>query len=247
MSRKTNLASASLLLALLLPLMAWAVPAAGTITHLGGVLQVTRADGATRLLAVRSEVFTGDTLRTEKGTYARIRFSDGGEVVLRPETVFKIERYQFSSDAGKAAEDGMFMRLLKGGLRAVTGLIGKRDHERYKLNTVTATIGIRGTHFGALLCNNDCANIPTISGGPPANGLHTDTASGSTVISNAAGSVVVPAGSFSFTPGPMAAPLLVPPSQGIQVTLPLVISSNKAAGRGGVGSKGDNACSVGGQ
>jgi len=128
----------------------------------------------------------------------------------------------------------------------VTGLLGKRSPDAFKMNTPTATIGIRGTHFGALLCNNDCANIPTISGRPPENGLHTDTASGKTVISNAGGSIEVPAGSFSYTPSPNAAPKLVPPSEGVQVTMPPSISSNKASGQG-MGSSDSNSCSVGGK
>ena len=111
------------------------------------------------------------------------------------------------------------------------------------MNTATATIGIRGTHFGALLCNNDCANIPTISGGVPENGLHTDTAQGLVVVYNAAGSIEVPAGSFSYTPSPTVPPALVPPSQGIQVTMPSSISSNNATGSS-VGPSGSSTCTV---
>ncbi len=234
-------ASLFLLLCLFLPFAAWAEGMAGKITHLSGVLLVTREDSATRMLSVKSEVMAGDTLKTGLNTYARIKFSDGGEVVLRPETVFKIENYAY--DNARKKPDNFIVSLLKGGLRSVTGVIGKRNPESFKLNTAAATIGIRGTHFGALLCNNDCANIPTVSGHPPGNGLHTDTAQGRTVVSNAAGSIEVPAGSFSYTPGPTAPPKLVPPSQGIQVTMPASISSNKSRGSG-LGSSDSNACTV---
>ena len=239
-----NLRNASLfcLLGLLLPALAWA-EGVGTITHLGGVLRATRADGASRILSVKSEVREGDTLKTEKNTYARIKFVDGGEVVLRPETVFKVDAYAYRPTPEPEHKDNILFSLLKGGLRSVTGLLGKRSPDAFKLNTATATIGIRGTHFGALLCNNDCANIPTVSGQPPENGLHTDTAQGTTIISNGAGSVEVPAGSFSYTPNPNTPPKLVPPSQGIQVTMPPAISNNKANGNG-MGSSDSNSCSV---
>lgn len=213
----------------------------GQITHLSGTLVAKRADGTTKLYAVKSEVQEGDTLSTERDTYARIKFADGGEVVLRPGSQLKVAAYSFKQDQPK--EDNIFLDLLKGGLRAVTGLIGKRNRAAVKFGVVTATIGIRGTHFGALFCNNDCGGIPTVSGGPPANGLHTDTASGSIVISNAAGSIVVPAGSFSFTPSPTVAPKLVPPSEGIRVTMPPIISLNKTSGQG-IGKTGDNECTV---
>lgn len=239
-----NLKSASLficLICLLLPVAAWAEGVVGSITHLSGVLFAARADGTKKMLSVKSEVLEGDTLKTEVDTYARIKFTDGGEVVLRPETVFKVETYGYSTD--QQQQDNFLMSLVKGGLRSVTGMIGKRNPERFQMKTTTATIGIRGTHFGALLCNNDCANIQTVSGQPPGNGLHTDTAQGTTVVSNAAGSVEVPAGAFSYTPGPTMPPVLVPPSEGIQVTMPTSISANKATGSG-LGSSDSNACTV---
>lgn len=213
----------------------------GNITHLSGVLFVARADGTKKMLSVKSEVLEGDTLKTEVDTFARVKFTDGGEIVLRPETVFKVEAYSFN--AGHQQQDNFFMSLVKGGLRSVTGMIGKRNPGNFRMQTSMATIGIRGTHFGALLCNNDCANISTVSGQPPENGLHTDTAQGSTVISNAAGSIEVPAGAFSYTPSPAIPPVLVPTEQGIQVTMPPSISSNKATGSG-LGSSDSNACKV---
>ena len=240
-----NLKNASLvcLIGLLLPAAAWAEGAVGNITHLGGILFATHMDGTKKMLSVKSEILEGDTLRTEVNTYARIKFTDGGEVVLRPETMFKVDAYSYKPVSEAKQEDNILFSLLKGGLRSVTGMIGKRNPERFQMKTATATIGIRGTHFGALLCNNDCVNIPTVSGQPPGNGLHTDTAQGTTVISNAAGSIEVPAGAFSYTPSPTAPPMLVPPSQGIQVTMPTSISSNKASGSG-VGSSDSNACTV---
>jgi hypothetical protein len=185
----------------------------------------------------------GDTLKTEKDTFARIKFVDGGEIVLRPVTVLKIEAYLYKPVPDSEHKDNIVFNLVKGGVRSVTGLLGKRSPNAFQMSTSDATIGIRGTHFGALLCNNDCAGIPTISGHPPENGLHTDTASGRTVISNAAGSIEVPAGSFSYTAGPHSAPKLVPPSQGVQVTMPPAISNNKSNGQG-MGKSDSNACAI---
>ena len=239
-----NLKSASLLCLICLFICApsWA-GMVGNVTHLGGVIFAVRADGTSKLLSVKSEVMEGDTLKTEKDTFARIKFVDGGEVVLRPETVFKVSAYSYSPAPSEKNQDNIVISLLKGGMRSVTGLLGKRSPDKFQLQTSAATIGIRGTHFGALLCNNDCANIPTVSGQAPGNGLHTDTAQGITLVSNAAGAIEVPAGAFSYTPNPTTPPKLVPPSQGIQVTMPTSISSNKATG-GGVGSSDSSACTV---
>lgn len=210
---------------------------AGRITHLSGTLSAKKADGSSKLLAVKSDVAEGDTLSTEKDTYARIKFADGGEVVLRPGTQLKIESYAYN--AAKPESDNIVMSMFKGGLRAVTGLIGKRNREKVTFATETATIGIRGTHFGALLCQNDCGGVPTTSGTPPANGLHVDVTTGAITISNGAGSVQINTGQFGFAANANTAPVPVPPQQGIRVTMPSSISKDKGGGKG-IG-KGDDA------
>ncbi|MDK9701681.1 MAG: FecR family protein [Sulfuritalea sp.] len=215
--------------------------AAGQITHLSGTLSAKRADGTSKLLSVKSEVLEGDMLGTEAETYARIKFVDGGEVVMRPGTQLKIESYAYSS--AKPESDSIVMNMFKGGLRAVTGLIGKRNREKVSFQTETATIGIRGTHFGALLCQNDCGNVPTTGGQPPPNGLHVDVTSGAIVMSNRAGTVEINAGQFGFAANANTPPVPVPPQQGIQVTMPSSIAQNKGSGKG-IGKGEDAECKM---
>lgn len=135
----------ALALLFFLQLPAYAAQVAGTVINLSGPLLAQRADGSIKVLSQKSEVEEGDTLISEKGTYARIKFIDNSEVTLRPNTQFKIAKFNF--DEAKPQEDSALFSLLKGGLRSITGLLGKRSKERYGLNTPTATIGIRGTTF----------------------------------------------------------------------------------------------------
>src|SRR5260221_12306959 len=58
---------------------------------------------------------------------------------------------------------------MNGGIRSLTGLIGHRDVGNYRLRTPTATVGIRGTHFGVLMCKQDCRNA---DGSPGPDGLY---------------------------------------------------------------------------
>ena len=213
----------------------------GQVTHLSGTLIAKRADGSTKLFSVKSEVQEGDTLATEQETYARIKFSDGAEVVLRPSSQLKIAAYSFNQ--AKPEADNVFMNMLKGGMRAVTGAVGKRNRDAVSVGTVTATIGIRGTHFGALICQNDCAGVPTVSGKPPENGLHLDVADGAIVVKNAAGQQVIASGQFGYVQSANTPPVIVPPSQGIQVTMPSSISQNTSSGRG-VGKAKESECAV---
>jgi hypothetical protein len=217
----------------------WVAPILATVSRhsLSGTLSAKRADGSSKLLSVKSEIQEGDTLGTEAETYARIKFADGGEVVMRPGTQLKVDKYSYN--AAKPESDNIVLSMFKGGLRAVTGLIGKRSREKVSFQTETATIGIRGTHFGALLCQNDCGGVPTTGGTPPPNGLHVDVTTGAITMSNGAGSVLINAGQFGFVAGANTPPAVVPPQQGIQVTLPSSISQGKGGGRG-IG-KGDDA------
>ena len=214
---------------------------AGQVTHLSGVLTAKRADGSAKLFSVKSEVQEGDTLTTEQDTYARIKFTDGSEVVMRPGSQLKVASYSF--DAAKPDTDNVFLSMLKGGLRSVTGLIGKRNRNAVSVATATATIGIRGTHFGALMCANDCAGIATTTGKPPENGLHLDVTDGAIVVKNQAGEQVITSGQFGFVRAATTPPVIVPPQQGVPVTMPSSIAQNNTSGRGiGKGKEGE--CSV---
>lgn len=192
--------------------------AAGTVEHLSGTLSVQRADGAVRLLSVRSDVLTGDTLQTEKDSFAQIRFSDGGTVTLKPNTRFAVHSYGF--DPTKAEGDNLVFRLLKGGLRSVTGLIGKRGNQgAYRVDTATATIGIRGTTFDADDCKTTaCAKQGTTTAEAPENhepGVYVTVLDGEVVVSNAAGSLNLSAGQFGMVPGREVQPRLLPGDPGL--------------------------------
>ncbi|MGH8806610.1 MAG: FecR family protein [Noviherbaspirillum sp.] len=125
--------------------LAYAAEVAGTVTHLSGPLLAKKADGTVKVLAAKSSVEQGDTLITEKDTYARIRFTDSSEITLKPNTQLKVDSFVF--DEAEPAKDSAAFDLVKGGMRAITGLLGKRSKERVSVNTPTATIGIRGTIF----------------------------------------------------------------------------------------------------
>lgn len=131
--------------ALLLSAQGWAAQVVGTVANLSGPLLAKKADGTSKVLAVKSSVEQGDTLISEKDTYARIKFIDNSEITLRPNSQLKIDNFSFEED--KPEKDSAAFNLVKGGLRAVTGTLGKRNKEKFGMNTPTATIGIRGTIF----------------------------------------------------------------------------------------------------
>lgn len=128
-----------------------AAQSVGTILFKSGNAIITRADQSVQPILQHDAVLNGDTIDTKNGR-VQIGFIDGGKISLQPETIYKINQYSFSG-----AQDGSeyaFTELIKGGLRAISGLIGHQKPERYQLATPVATIGIRGTQFTAIFLGN---------------------------------------------------------------------------------------------
>src|SRR6267378_4013594 len=106
--------------------------------------------------ATGTPVQSGDTVRVGPASNAQIRMTDESIVGLRPGTVFRIDAYEYSGQA----EPRSIFSLLKGGFRTVTGAIGRlHNRERYAVRTPTATIGIRGTHYTVVHCDDDCGGV----------------------------------------------------------------------------------------
>jgi hypothetical protein len=186
----------------------------GAVQYLSGTLSVIRPDGSQRLLSEKSAVQAGDTLTTERDSYAQVRFSDGGQVTLRPNSQVKIDTYAFSEK--EPERDGFAMSLLKGGLRAVTGLVGKRGNQNaYRLTTSTATIGIRGTDFTAI-------DIPQGAGAnAPPSGVYVTVADGTVVFTSGGVQQPITQGQTGYSSAPAVPPQIVPKPPALpQVTAP---------------------------
>lgn len=123
------------------PLQAHA--AAGITQFTAGDVTLRRGSGTAPLIKGR-DLESGDAIVTGPGGRAQIRFSDGGLVALQPDSQFNITNY---ADRNDPKQDSFLVDLLRGGMRAVTGLIGKRNRENFRVTTQTATVGIRGSAF----------------------------------------------------------------------------------------------------
>ena len=135
---------------------------AGQVEFAQGLASAQQSGRAPRFLNKGDVLQEGDVLNTGAKGFAIIAFADGGKVTLRPNTTFAIDQYNAT-----AGQEAAIFRLLKGGLRAITGSIGKAKPEAVRFNVSTATIGIRGTSFDARICDTDCAKEGGRIGGKP--------------------------------------------------------------------------------
>lgn len=142
-------ASTMLLGAMLSVAAAQALAEAGRVEFVHGSASIVDQAGQSREISKGSEIAVGDTLQTAGDGRLQVKFVDGGYISLQPNSSFKVEQYHYTG-AVDGSERGIF-RLIKGGLRAITGVIGHANKPNYRMDTPVATIGIRGTEFTALL------------------------------------------------------------------------------------------------
>jgi hypothetical protein len=146
----------------------WCAPAAfaqqvGEITYAHGLTSVQRPGEDPRFVQKGDPLNRGDVISTSARGFAVVTFRDGTKITLRPSTTFAIEQFSHGS-----SEESALFRLLRGGMRAFSGLISKRNPQGVQVTTRTATMGIRGTSFDARQCEGDCAEeLKATRGKPP--------------------------------------------------------------------------------
>ncbi len=144
------------MLLLALPITAHSMIAGKAAFVLGKVEAIT-ADGNRRTLSKGSEISSGETISTDAGARAQIRFNDGGFISLQPNSLFRVDEFNYQNKTD--GEEKSFFSLLKGGLRAITGAIGRVNRDSYRVATPVATIGVRGTGYSAELSEGLLVNV----------------------------------------------------------------------------------------
>ena len=217
------------ILVFLMSSSAYASSTVGKVIIYSGIVAAKSTDGKVRVLSRKSKVFNNDVVTTQKDSYARIRFTDGSLLVMRPSSTISIDEYHFDKSVPK--KDKAVINLLEGGLRTITGLIGKRgDKDSYKTKTRHSSIGIRGTVYGVLMCQGaSCAGLSE-SQRPKQDGQYVNVSSGAIVVKNSTGTTSVKAGQFAFVPSTNSAVTILPKDPGsLRFVSPKATNSSRPA------------------
>lgn len=156
--------------------------------------EVTLSEGETMLIRgvsfstpVRQDVpiRSGDRIRTGRDGRVQLRFADGAQMSILGGSEFRVDSYVLDQDRQRS-----FFALIRGSIRVISGRIGKRDPQDWRLTTPTATIGIRGTEFTVdqTVCPPSGCSDGLVSG------LRVAVIAGRVAVTNLAGTVEVPAG-----------------------------------------------------
>jgi len=134
---------------LLVSSIAWAqTPSAGQVIITSGPFQAISTSNQARVLTRGSYFYSGETLLTGSNSTAQVKFSDGTIMAFYPNTRIRVDEYSYQQDNKK---DKSVVTLVKGGFRALTGAISKKDSSAYAVQTPVAVIGVRGTTYGAVM------------------------------------------------------------------------------------------------
>lgn len=172
--------------------------AAGRLIMASGTVLIKSPDAADATPGKAGDwLHPGQLISTGSDGRAQIRFSDGALVSLQPASKFRIDQYRFDRQ-----EQRGFYSLLEGTIRAISGRIGKRDSDDFRLDTPSATIGIRGTEF--VVQQYQCA--PQCAPGQK-EGLSVAVTQGRVFVYNAAGTIELPAGRATYVASPSSRPI----------------------------------------
>ena len=113
-----------------------------TLTAVTGSVQAQAGTAPARALRTGDVVRQGDTIVTGQGSSAVLKFEDGQIAALTANSRMTITAYQYNPTSQSG---NVLLSLIDGGMRAITGLIGRRSPDNVAYRAATATIGIRGT------------------------------------------------------------------------------------------------------
>jgi hypothetical protein len=202
-----------------------AEPEAGVVARVQGDTWLIRNAFVSSPLRQSAGVRAGDKLVTGADGRIEIQFADSARVSIGPRTEFKVDDYKFDAQAQRS-----FFTLVRGAIHQVSGQIGKRNGDDYRLTTPTGVLAIRGTEFKV-----DETVCPRQGCGPSDKpGMAVEVIQGRVAVTNGAGTIEVPAGAAIhladarapavFTrgndPRRPAAPRRVPSAGGGQATEP---------------------------
>jgi len=115
----------------------------GTLKAVTGPVSLTQA-GTVRTAEVGGGIGQADRIVTGAGASTTLMLKDGTIVAVGPNTTLELAKVQFDT----TTQDGnLWLQLLQGSIRVVTGWLGKLHPEQVRVTTPTTVVGVRGTDF----------------------------------------------------------------------------------------------------
>ena len=122
----------------------FAAEPAGIFKSVNGGVTLTHADKTIVTPKAGDRFFESDTIKTAPKATAGVIFNDNTLVSIGQNSEFAVKEYNFKPSEKQGSFTG---KLDKGTMACMTGLIAKMNPNSMKIESKTATLGIRGTYF----------------------------------------------------------------------------------------------------
>ena len=120
-------------------------PIAGEVSLVIGQVYAENDQGEKRYLQRATYVFVGDTIKTDSRAHLHIKFIDDARLSIRPESLLTIKAYSYYPKQPKKNEIRLYLE--SGVVRSISGAATKADHQKYRMNTPIAALGVLGTDY----------------------------------------------------------------------------------------------------
>ncbi|MEW5057702.1 MAG: FecR family protein [Cycloclasticus sp.] len=110
-----------------------------------GHASVVHSSGSKEILKRGWPLSVGDLIETRAGGHVHIKFIDEAVISIRPESRLRIEEYKY--DTQSPEKSAIRFTLDKGVMRSISGKATAAAHDRYRLNTPVAALGVLGTDY----------------------------------------------------------------------------------------------------
>ena len=116
----------------------------GKITFVNGTANILREE-KNFIAKLGDDILSKDIINTEENSKLQIIFNDKTVITIGNKSKFSINDYYYNENNSK--ESKLDMNFSNGFFKTITGKIGKINPSKFKLNTKSASIGIRGTQI----------------------------------------------------------------------------------------------------
>jgi hypothetical protein len=117
------------------------LPVAGRVEFVAGDVRFVDDARRSRTPVKGDKLLATETVVTGRSGEIHLDMEDGGYMAVRSNSSVRVKEYRARGDA----EDRSVLQLLVGSLRVFTGWIPRLSPRSYRIETLTATIGVRGT------------------------------------------------------------------------------------------------------
>lgn len=186
----------------------------GALILSDGPVQAESSMGLRRALLAIDNVRRGDIISTDDRSAASVRLLDGTTILLRAGSSVLLKEFRFAK--GDSNIGVLKLKLLKGAMRTISGMIPKDASSTYALETPKATLKVRGTDYAVRIC--EATDRCQIYGEMAPAGLYAGVLEGGIDLGNSSGSKPANAGDIVRVDTPDAAPKDAPEAAALVFT-----------------------------